>query len=734
MIRLIFALLALMVSPVAAQTAKVLSGDHDGFSRLVVELPGPSDWQMGRTPDGYALTVATAPADYDLAAVFNLIRRNRLAAVSVDAATGNLQIGLACACHAIPFEFRPGVIVIDIRDGAPPEGSSFEQPLPAASAPIDPEAVADGEGTPAPLPDAKDDSSVPPPKPSRWVFSARGPATRTDNPAPKGETFVPQWPSLEAALGATKAPEPADEPAHKPAPPSGPMATLRGDLLLQISRGATRGVVDLAPADASEHSGDTKDPGMQAFAQVAVDPVPGVEAVTAGDPAAALTPDGTACIADDRLNISEWGRDGPVAAQMTILTTGIVGEFDAVNADALGMSVRYALHLGFGVEAGRLIQVFPASEIAIEAPVWTSMGRIIDGYPDPAGVFAGMQTCDTAAALWAALAAERLERGALVNTQATLRSFSALPLHLRLALGPTLATRFLDIGQEEVAQTIRDAIARAPEGPAHEADLIGAKLDLANGDTQGAADLAQSVIDEAGPGVAEAMLALVRATLAEGKAVDAGTTDALAAILNENEGAALQEQLTDALILALASGGSADAAFARLPDHPDSESALWEALAKSGSDDDILKHAIRPFDAAPADTSPDTRARISERLDGLGFPVEAALWREPGHAPATYETAKVAASLANAKNVVPALAEERALIAARDWDALARDGSAVWQSAARHLVTPPVDSPKMPPLAEATALLDATATMRGDVTALLSAVPPVDAVESAENP
>jgi hypothetical protein len=134
--RMAFVLLALMGAPVSAQTAKVISGDHDGFSRLVVELPGPSDWQMGRTPDGYALAVANAPQDYDLTGVFDLIRRDRLAVVAVDPATGNLQFGLACACHAIPFEFRPGVIVIDIRDGAPPDGSSFEQPLRDAPPPV----------------------------------------------------------------------------------------------------------------------------------------------------------------------------------------------------------------------------------------------------------------------------------------------------------------------------------------------------------------------------------------------------------------------------------------------------------------------------------------------------------------------------------------------------------------------------------------------------------------------
>ena len=724
--------LVLMAGPLLAQPARVTSGDHDGFSRLVVELPGASDWQLGRTPDGYALSVTDAPDGYDLAGVFDLIQRDRLALVSVDAATGNLLFGLACACHAIPFEFRPGIIVIDIRDGAPRDGSSFEQRLPDAPPPVEAEAIADGEEAPQPVAVMQDTTTTPPAKPSRWVFSTPPVANRFPETASEAQDAQRPWPALDTALDAAAKVSP-EIPPRNMSVPSAPMTALRDDLLLQISRGAARGVVDLAAAVPR-----TEDPGPEpaapGFAQVVIDPVPGMSAGTSDDPSASLTPDGTKCIADDRLNIAEWGRDGPVAAQISTLTTGLVGEFDAVNADAVGNAVRYALHLGFGVEAGRLTQVFPTPDLASEAPVWTSMGRIIDGYPDPSGVFAEMLTCDTAAALWAVLAVDRLESGTPMNTQATLRSFSALPLHLRLALGPALATRFLEIGQNDVAQTIRDAIARAPAGAGHEADLIGAKLDLSNGNHQGAADLAQGVIADAGPGVAEAMIALVRSDLAQGKPVDAGTTDALAALLRENEGATLEDQLTDALILALASGGNADAAFARLPEHPASEPALWAALAASGSDDDILKHAITAAGTTPEGTTTVTRTQIAQRLQALGFPEHVALWQGTAVRSGDQATVADAAPQPQTPALDPAAIAQHVRIAARDWDGLAKDGSAPWQGAARHVVPDPSAATDLPPLAEATALLEVAASTRGDMAALLSAVASPASRKPSANP
>ena len=45
MIRALLLLLAL-AAPAAAQTARVVSGEHGDFTRLVIELPSPEGWTL----------------------------------------------------------------------------------------------------------------------------------------------------------------------------------------------------------------------------------------------------------------------------------------------------------------------------------------------------------------------------------------------------------------------------------------------------------------------------------------------------------------------------------------------------------------------------------------------------------------------------------------------------------------------------------------------------------------
>ena len=124
-------LLVMVMVPWQALAApvQVSTGEHPGFTRLVLQYDAPVNWVIGRTPDGYELRLPEATAQYDLSRAFDQIGRTRLAAIWADPETGALHVGVGCACYAMPFEFRPGIVVIDLKDGAPPKGSSFEQPL-----------------------------------------------------------------------------------------------------------------------------------------------------------------------------------------------------------------------------------------------------------------------------------------------------------------------------------------------------------------------------------------------------------------------------------------------------------------------------------------------------------------------------------------------------------------------------------------------------------------------------
>ena len=52
MIRLALVLWVLLAGQLAAAPVLVKTGEHEGFTRLVMEFPAPVDWQMGRSADG----------------------------------------------------------------------------------------------------------------------------------------------------------------------------------------------------------------------------------------------------------------------------------------------------------------------------------------------------------------------------------------------------------------------------------------------------------------------------------------------------------------------------------------------------------------------------------------------------------------------------------------------------------------------------------------------------------
>lgn len=143
--RYILILFLFLAAPVLAQTSTVTvkSGDHSAFTRLVLTFPTPVDWTLGRTGGGYGLRIAKPGLRYDLASVYRVITKERLRSIWVDPASGDLLLGVDCPCHAVPFELGSTTLVIDIKDGPPPQGSSFELSLGdgTTAAPIQPAPV-----------------------------------------------------------------------------------------------------------------------------------------------------------------------------------------------------------------------------------------------------------------------------------------------------------------------------------------------------------------------------------------------------------------------------------------------------------------------------------------------------------------------------------------------------------------------------------------------------------------
>jgi hypothetical protein len=700
---------------VSAETARVVSGEHGRFTRLVVELAEASDWTVGRTAMGYGFAVrADMQPSYDLARVWDRIARDRLQALRTDPESGALMLTLGCDCHVFPFEYQPGTVVLDIRDGPAPPGSSFELTFPAVSL-----------SPPMPLPMGRP-PLVPADPAYDWVRSDL--RARPDD-------------------GESKLPLPLD-----PTFPS--LGPLRDELLRQVSRGAADGVVDMALPDRGQAS-RSEGMGDLSGAIIRIGALPGLEiaGTQSGD-----RPETASCIADAEIDVADWGAGRPPLDLLAEARDGLFEEFDAPSPRALGRAVRLHLYLGFGAEAAQYARLMPGPANDPEGAPLVSLARLVDGDPDPASPFLSMLGCGGAAALWGALAHAHLPAGAEIDTDAIVRSFQALPPHLRRHLGPRLST--LLIGDHpEAARIVRDAIERTPDLPPGTVALLDADAALRALRPEAARSHAETAVAEAGaelPG----LVALVEAHLQSGIPLSPAVAESLRSLRDVSD--AETGRRDRALLLALALSGQFDAAFAMArPEQPEITD-LWRVLAQLGDDDALLAQAVLPASEPAPAVAEEVALAIAGRLSGLGFPEQALVWLVPV-GPESSDQRRLAAATAqlasgNARVALELLAalsdpaaqevrvaayrqlgaldQAREILAAAgkkedgsrlaswdgNWDVLRLDGAKVWADAAA--LVGPAALPEAGPLAEGRAALEDSAAARGAITALLAEIPP----------
>jgi len=564
-----------LAAPAHGQTARVISGEHADFTRLVIELPGQAEWTVGRTSMGYAFaTAADIPPAYDLSQVWQRIPKTRLQALRADPDSGALLLTLACPCHVFPFEYRPGMIVLDIKDGAAPAGSAFEAPFAAPA-----------------------DATLPPkagPAGYDWIdLAMTGPAHG-----------APDHVVLPLATGSVS------------------LDPLRDELLEQLSRGAAEGVVDMElpgkPPKVPAHDGDTP------WASIRIGDLPGIAVNDPEAEAGTLPGHGQTCAPDGALALPDWGADRTALDLLVEARSGLYGEFDALDLEAGLRAVRLHLYLGFGAEAAqyaRLLQTESLTEDQrMDVGLYLSMARLVDGEVDAATPFATMLGCDGPAALWAALAHDRFPAGDSPNTDAILRSFLALPPHLRRTLGPSLADKFLAADDPSAARVVRDAVERVPHIPAAEVALLDATADLQAERPAEARDHAEVALQD-GDQSLDSLTLLVEAHLRDMTPLSADIATAVAAFSAELGGDRIRT-----LVLALALSGQPDAAFAALDARMQDKaltSDLWQVMVRLADDNAFLRHAIG--DELP-EVGPEVARGVAERLVTLGFADASLAW------------------------------------------------------------------------------------------------------------
>lgn len=703
-------LLILWGGAAAAQDVAVRSGEHDGFTRLVLSTPAGTPWELVPTAEGYEIALPPS-LGYDLSEAFARIGRDRVADL-VPAGPGALRLDLGCDCHAVTFLDGPS-LVIDVTDGPPPEGADVaegpEAPARPRGAPVAAEAAdaaADAtrdavvEGfmraaalglldVAAPLPEEgplAPEADAGPAEPGHAEPSHAEPGHSANPELAPSELDV----LADAPPEVTPAPLPADLPTDLPAAPAPPEAS--------------------TPPAPRPEARPTADPFAALAGQPGLSLRTGLDGALA-DPPRPLAAEGNPCLPPEALDLAAWAPSGNFGAEVPARASALFTERDLWTEGAVEDLARALIAFGFGREAALALRSDGQSSAGRD--LLLALAAIVDGDPAP-GALADQGGCLGPVALWRALA-----RGTLEGTDAAERTsmtvaLRALPDALRGHLGVALAGLFLDAGDAATAGAIMEGARGEVTGAGTVAGLAGAAVAEATaGPAAAIADLAALAAED--PRMTPAgVLRLIDLSLAEGRIVDDATLLLAQSLRFENEAEG------PALLLAQARGLSAQGRFD-------------EAFALLAADGAILP---------PAEADAAVNAVVADLLGGLGDAgvLEWALGRRPAGLPAP--SLRAVAARLDAMGFAP---EAETLLASGGGAAEARDplpeappgeAPAASPDAPSSEATPPSDAPPedspalpldvlpVPPaastLADRRAVLDRAGEARGQAEALLA--------------
>ncbi|WP_116132955.1 lipopolysaccharide assembly protein LapB [Tropicimonas sp. IMCC34043] len=448
-------MLALFGSASAGETVRVLSGEHDDFTRIVLIFQAPVTWSESRDRDGFAIRFDRSDISPDLSRIFDRIPRDRISEVSFNRSTATLRLESDCNCLITVFKAGKNTIAIDVKSNPDPSASDLRLPL-------------DQPGTALP--------AIASPEP-----------TIPTVPAQSLQKIQALQDSLVLQLGRA-----ASQGLIEIDPVPGPPRSL--EELAGLASPATRFDPDAWVHLRSHTVIDSALPGLSNAAVLAASP---------------------ACPDPYYLDASNWAGSDDTSLSIAMARSGVVDALDRPDPAGIEALAKAYLRFGFGAEAEAVIREFPG---AVAHPdILTAVAQIMDkGQADDATPLVRIADCDGPYALWAVLAQGDRAAAFDRDTDALQQWFFRLPPDLRGHLGPILARRLHASGDVNVARSVRDATARTLGAPTADLVVLDAQTGMTR--TSPAIEQAEleSILSTAGVETGPALVELLRRRTAAG--------------------------------------------------------------------------------------------------------------------------------------------------------------------------------------------------------------------------
>jgi hypothetical protein len=599
-------------------TIKLKSGEHDGFTRLVMNLPGGTGWRLETGRSRAKIHFDNENIEFDLSEVFDRIPRSRLKGISAGTAPKALILDLQCDCGVSTFIESGSFLVLDLHDAK--QESTAAVRLPDVY-----------NGRAYRFDDRRKTFRVQmqPRSAYRHQFARQDRAVNAHVPA---ETLArppirtSKFPMLEPDLAKPRLSE--------------LMRQAEDRMLDHIERATQQGILrnqDEPEIDASAGRDMIADPST-------LEPNPAVLGLefkpATTQPARSLAENSQetgaqACSRVDIFNFANRPEKSWFSQSLGDFRARLLKEPDGLDEDAAMALAALYLQFGFGVEAQSLLEMVDGA--GAQKQQYLAISRVIQRKDQPTGrYFVNQQKCPGPSALWAALEERTLADNA--NTTAILGAFSGLPEHLKVHLGGDLAVVFQDANKLEEATAILRIVRRTEQGKvALKRTEAAIAEDL--GDTQTAQNVRLSILAENGEAAVPGLIELVESSWLGNQELHPDIPEIVGSYALQFQGSRYGE----ALLRAEAISQSLVGEFARSREVLSKIERKFGPAAVANTLDPVVMVATKAVDDVAFlemvfSISPERLGQLSEktaiavvlRLDRLGFSDVFAAGSEPG--------------------------------------------------------------------------------------------------------
>ncbi len=480
-----------------AEAVAVVSGEHDGYTRLVLAISPDREWNLVIGQSSATLVFPAQNLEFEDDGVFARIPKTRLVSTHSEQGEGaaEYRMTLGCDCEVSAFPYLDAYIVVDIAD--PPETSITAPPARHFAPVLSAATLPDGNDRPPELvswilPRAPYYVS----SPHRVNFPAQTdgvgltPAQLPDAPPNTSHTDVVQV----APDVATKIDQELQEAVD----------AARNSLLQQLTLAADQGLLDLnrpipeiLQAVETVHEVVPEEP-PEVFEELKDENQVLIQTAITRDALAARgrrIPQNDHCPSPEDLDIASWGSGEGFFDELSSARQRLLREFDEPDFSEVERLVRTYLRYGFGAEARSYL--LEGGQNIAQHSLLLDLAAGVDGQTVQAGgPLSQAIDCDDVAGLWALVGTYPAVDTHIGDKPSIIEAFAELPPDIRRLVGPRLASAFLDRGLEATARQVADILERAPGDHGTEHKLVIGNLMQVEGSASEAGEAYQTLAED----------------------------------------------------------------------------------------------------------------------------------------------------------------------------------------------------------------------------------------------